>query len=186
MCLLALLSLLVSSPRPSSADRFTHQYDDAIKDSVRKFGADYPDWRDWKAQLFQESRLDTTAVSPVGARGLCQAMPATFADWARDLKWGEANPHIAKYCIQGGQYYMAQLRRFWKTIAFPDRQDLAKASYNAGAGNIRKAQRRCGNPSTYGQIVACLAAVTGPANARQTTEYVTRIAKWRAMMEAER
>ena len=113
-------------------------------------------------------------------------MPATWADITRQLGYGAINRHEAKYAIEAGAYYMAQLRRQWRAIDFPDRQRLGQASYNAGAGNIRKAQRLCGDPLSYSQIIACLPAVTGPANARQTTEYVTRIAKWRALMEAGR
>ncbi len=86
-------------------------YDDAIKRAWRNSVPEVADWRWWKAQLYQESGLDTYAVSGVGAAGLCQAMPATFKDWARDLKWGDADPHVARYCIEGGAYYMGQLIR---------------------------------------------------------------------------
>lgn len=181
------LSLLLSSSLPSSAgSRFGTEYDDDIKAAVRQYWGDYPDWLSWKAQLWQESRLDPAAVSPVGARGLAQFMPATWGDVSRQLGIAGASPHVAKYAIQAGAYYMAQLRWQWHVLPFPDRQQLGQASYNAGAGNLRKAQRRCGMASRYSMIVACLAGVTGPANARQTTDYVDRIAKWRALMEAGR
>ena len=136
--------------------------------------------------IWRESLFEPDAVSPKGAQGIAQFMPATWADITRQLGYGAINRHEAKYAIEAGAYYMAQLRRQWRAIDFPDRQRLGQASYNAGAGNIRKAQRLCGDPLSYSQIIACLPAVTGPANARQTTEYVSRIAKWRAMMEAER
>lgn len=193
MALACWLSLI--SSRPSSAaeltpsiSRFTGRYDDLIRAAVRRYWGLYQHPLEWKAQLYQESRLDPAAVSPVGARGLCQAMPATFQDWVKHFGWRHANPHVAKYCIEGGAFYMGQLRAFpdWRGFPDPDRHRLAQAAYNAGAGNIRKAQRRCGMASTYGGVIDCLASVTGPANARQTTDYVDRIAKWRAMMEAGR
>ena len=44
----------------------------------RYFGVGY-DWRRFKAQAMAESNLDSTATSAVGARGLMQLMPSTFA-----------------------------------------------------------------------------------------------------------
>ena len=185
MAALCWLSPLSSQPS-SAASRFVSTYDDQIRASVRKFWGDWPFWLDWKAQLYQESTLDPSLCSSVGACGLAQFMPATWADITRQLGYGNVSRHEARYAIEGGAFYMMQLRRQWKAIDFPDRQQLAQASFNAGSGNIRKAQRKCGMASRYSQIVACLADVTGRANARQTTEYVTRIAKWRALMEAGR
>ena len=158
-------------------------YDEAIQKGWRKYNADFPDWRWWKAQLYQESAFDTDAVSGVGARGLCQAMPGTFADWSKQLKWAAASPHVAKFCIDGGAYYMAQLRRFpdWRNWPDPDRHRMAQASYNAGAGWIRKAARAC-DALTWEAASACLAQFTGAANAKQTRDYVALIARWRSMM----
>ena len=179
--------LALSSPPPSFAgDKkglgFTG-YDEAIQKGWRKYNADFPDWRWWKAQLYQESAFDTAAVSGVGARGLCQAMPGTFADWSKQLGWADASPHVAKYCIDGGAYYMAQLRRFpdWRAWPDPDRHRMAQASYNAGAGWIRKALRAC-TATTWAASAVCLPRLTGPANAQQTTDYVRLIAKWKDMI----
>lgn len=185
------MSAALCSPLPSSAGSHDQHglaytgYDAAIRKAWRKYNADFPDWRWWKAQLYQESAFDTGAVSKAGARGLCQAMPGTFADWTRQLKWGEASPHVAKFCIDGGAYYMAQLRSFpdWRNWPDPERHRMAQASYNAGAGWIRKAARACG-ASTWETASACLARFTGAANTRQTRDYVARIAKWRSMLEA--
>ncbi len=131
--------------------------------------------------------LDPAAVSPVGARGLCQAMPGTWSDIEQAMGWKNVSPHSPHHCIFGGAYYQSRMDRIWrKNRSIPERHDLGLASYNAGAGRILEAQRRCGNPSSYGLIVACLAEVTGRANAKQTTDYVDRIARWRALMEAGR
>jgi soluble lytic murein transglycosylase-like protein len=145
----------------------------------------FTDWRWFKGQLYQESSFDTYAVSGVGARGLCQAMPATFADWAKQLHWGDANPHVAKYCIDGGSFYMAQLRAFpdWRAWPDLDRHRMAQAAYNAGAGSLRKAVKACAADSWSG-AAACLPAITGKANARQTTDYVAKIARWHAELSA--
>jgi soluble lytic murein transglycosylase-like protein len=186
--LLAFLLLALSWPLPSSAGEkhglgYTG-YDAQIQAAVRKYWADYPDWRWWKAQLYQESAFDTGAISPAGARGLCQAMPGTFKDWARQLKWGDANPHIARFCIDGGAYYMAQLRRMkaWRDWPDPDRHRMAQASYNAGAGWIMKARAAC-NALTWATAAPCLLQFTGAAHSKETIGYVRNIAKWRGMMQ---
>jgi hypothetical protein len=184
---LAFWLLALSWPLPSfAADRHGLDYtgyDDQIRAAVRKYWSDFPDWPSWKAQLYQESAFDTAAVSGVGARGLCQAMPGTFADWAKQLKWGDANPHIAKFCIEGGAYYMAQLRRVksWRDWSDPDRHRMAQASYNAGAGWIMRARSAC-TALTWAETAACLPSFTGAANAKQTRDYVRLIARWRAQM----
>lgn len=132
------------------------------------------DWRLYKAQLWQESRLDPDAVSPVGARGLAQFMPATWDEVVRDLGLGQAGPHEA-VAIDAGAYYMAKLRRIWGTPRPErDRHSLALASYNAGAGNLIKAQRLCGMAVRFDDIIRCLPQVTG-RHAAETQHYVPAI-----------
>ena len=66
-----------------------------------------------------------------------------------------------------------------------DRHKLALASYNAGFGNLLAAQRACGWPNLYEQIVACLPEITG-RYARETLDYAPRIWRWWKLMEIER
>ncbi|MCT4627952.1 transglycosylase SLT domain-containing protein [Halodesulfovibrio sp.] len=73
------------------------------------------DWRWYKAQLYQESMLNPKAVSPVGAKGLAQFMPATWKEIATLRGYGYASPHSPKYAIDAGAYYMAKLRRGWSS-----------------------------------------------------------------------
>jgi len=71
------------------------------------------------AVAWQESRFQQSAVSPKGARGVMQLMPAT----ARDLG---VDPDDLHGNIDGGVSYLArQLRRFGDVR-------LALAAYNAG------------------------------------------------------
>jgi soluble lytic murein transglycosylase-like protein len=179
------LALAFLAPASSSASSFPDRYDDDIRSAVKRYWPDYPFWRAWKAQLYQESRLQPDAVSPVGARGLAQFMPGTWADVAREIGAGTASPHEARWAIPAGAYYMARLRRSWSSPRpQDDRHRLAQASYNAGLGNILKAQQRCGGARHYPEIIPCLEAVTGPRNSHETRTYVERIARWWAMMEA--
>lgn len=71
-----------------------------------------------------ESGLDPAAISPAGAIGVMQLMPATAAALGVD-------PHDARQNILGGARYLrAQLDRF------DGRIDLALAAYNAGADRV--------------------------------------------------
>jgi hypothetical protein len=71
-----------------------------------------------------ESGGDRNAVSPKGARGLMQLMPATAAEL------GITDPHDPEQSIRGGTQYLAQLLE-----KFPD-QRTAVAAFNFGPGNV--------------------------------------------------
>jgi len=142
------------------------------------YWSDFPHWKAWKAQLYQESRLDPAAVSPVGARGLAQFMPGTWDQMLRELKWGRVSPHMVRAAIHAGAYYDRQLRNQWSSPRpVEDRHWLAVASYNAGLGNLLEAQRKCGMKALYDEIIACLPQVTR-RYADETIQYVKQIKKW--------
>lgn len=72
-----------------------------------------------------ESAFNASAVSPAGAQGLMQFMPAT----AQGMGVNAMDPASA---VDGAARYLsAQLREFGSI-------DLALAAYNAGPGNVRK------------------------------------------------
>lgn len=177
VCLLLSLSCFTASSQADRHPLFYNGYDHLIKPAWEQYVPGL-DWRWWKAQIYQESVFDTDAISPVGARGLCQAMPATFGDWEKALKWTGGNPHVAKYCIEGGAFYMAQLLRFpdWRPWSLELRLPMAQGGYNAGAGNIRKALRLCKGTS-WATTAPCLVQVTGKHSA-ETITYVKRIDRW--------
>ena len=72
-----------------------------------------------------ESNYNPNAISPAGARGLMQIMPAT----ARELGVNPDNPVEA---IDGAARLLASNLRRFKSI------DLAVAAYNAGAGAVAR------------------------------------------------
>jgi soluble lytic murein transglycosylase-like protein len=160
------------------------RYDTLFRAAVAAEWPDLPDWIWLKAQAMQESGLDPLAVSPVGAVGLMQFMPGTWADMQRQLGWRNVDPRSPQHAIIAGAHYMRSLREAWSWSRPIDaKQRLALASYNAGMGNILKAQRLCGGARYWADIAICLPAVTGRANARQTVDYIPRIERYRAVMQ---
>lgn len=132
------------------------------------------DWRLWKAQVYTESAFKVNAVSPVGAQGLSQIMPGTFMQISKESGI-VGNPFDPQTNLMAGAYYMAKMRRVYKAPR-PDieRHKLACASYNAGAGNIIKAQRIAGNPKEWEPVSLVLVQVTGK-HSTETVNYVKRI-----------
>lgn len=82
-----------------------------------------------KSVAAAESALRQDVVSPKGAIGLMQLMPAT----ARELG---ADPHDAAQNVDAGTRYLRQLLEKYKHTADPVRYALA--AYNAGPGAVDK------------------------------------------------
>jgi membrane-bound lytic murein transglycosylase MltF len=128
------------------------------------------------AQGYQESTLDQSKRSPVGAIGIMQIMPATGSS----LKVGnisETEPNI-----HGGAKYMDLLiTRYFRDNRFneQDRTLFAFASYNAGPGKISQmrklAEKRGLDPNKWFNNVE---VVTAEKIGWQTTTYVRNIYKY--------
>lgn len=132
------------------------------------------DWRLWKAQVQAESAFRVNATSPVGAMGLSQVMPATFREIS-ERAGIRGNPYDPMTNLRAGAWYMARQRAIFKAPRpESDRHDLACAAYNAGAGNVIKAQRLAGNPAGWAPVAAVLHQVTGH-HSTETVNYVKRI-----------
>jgi len=166
-----LLSVLVCAS--SLALPFPNKYDKFFKASVIFLPLGTP-WQLLKSQCWQESRLKPRAVSSAGAMGLCQFMPATWSDLKRnslDLK----TPWNPESSIRACGVYMGKLYRGWPAKrSSRDRYKLALASYNAGLGNLVKAQELSGGKISYADIVEFLPKVTG-FHSQETTTYVKNI-----------
>ena len=104
------------------------------------------------ATMHQESSFKPRAISPKGARGLMQLMPATAA------RFGVTNIFDPRQNIEGGARYMRfLLDTFQGDVA------LSLAGYNAGEGAVLK----------YGRRIPPY---------RETQEYVRRITQRYALM----
>ena len=106
-------------------DAATPKYlSDLIADAAKTNGVDP---RLLAAVARRESAFNPTAVSPVGACGLMQLMPAT----ARYL--GVTNVFDAKENVHGGARYLRTL-----LDTFDGDLDLTLAAYNAGPGAVQR------------------------------------------------
>ena len=149
------------------------------EDKYKPVGLDaVVDWRLVKEQIRKESAFNPAAQNArSGALGLLQLMAAT--DIESDGKRDAANPEEA---IREGVAYLWKQWNIFKKETGIERWKFALGAYNAGAGNIIKAQtiaeQRGWNSTQWKSIADSLIRVTGPANSAETTEYVATIIAW--------
>ena len=86
-----------------------------------------------KATMVQESRGKSDAVSPKGATGLMQIMPATAKEIAKDLGVTNYDLKDPNTSMIFGRHYLTKLLN-----KFDGNIELALAAYNAGPGNVTK------------------------------------------------
>ena len=175
-------SLSVAQSLPRSCE--STQYDERIEGAIREFWPrSFYKPLAWKAQLCQESLLKEDAKSPVGAMGIAQFMGATAQDMSRIFKT-DFDPYNADDSIRFGAYYVHRRSSPWRRRGrtYEQALELGQACYNAGCGNILKAQKISGNKRLWSEISPSLCYVTGPANCHETQTYVERIRRWRIAM----
>ena len=97
-----------------------------------------------RAIAHAESGFDPLAVSPKGARGLMQLMPATAAEY------GVLDPHSSSQSIGGGARLLKDLMR-----RYDNDLTLVAAAYNAGVGALA----RYGGVPPYAETQAYVAKV---------------------------
>jgi membrane-bound lytic murein transglycosylase MltF len=142
-----------------------------------KYGKQYSvDYLLMAAQGYQESRLDHSARSHVGAIGVMQIMPAT----GRDLKVGDITKLEPN--IHGGvKYFRFMMDTFYKDEPMTelDKGLMTFASYNAGPGRIRQLRRETArrglDPNVwFGNVEQIVSEKIG----RETVDYVSNIYKY--------
>ncbi len=128
-----LLALFEASPSYKPAQG-------ALREAARRHAIDY---ELLQALIATESGFDARAVSPKGARGLMQLMPATAqrygvqGDKRGSLETKLFDPHIN---IAAGSRYLRDL-----IAMFPGDIELALAAYNAGEGAVQRAGNKIPN-----------------------------------------
>ncbi|MCO5233222.1 MAG: transglycosylase SLT domain-containing protein [Chitinophagales bacterium] len=111
-------------------------YDPIVQKYAREINWD---WRLIASLIWQESRYKPTAKSWAGAVGLMQLMPATARRFGLNSMQEIYHPELN---IKTGTKYIAWLENFWKEIKDEtERKKFILASYNAGEGHVKDAQR---------------------------------------------
>lgn len=167
--------------------RADDRYDSLIRYFAEKMAVD---WQLVKRLIRTESSFNPAAVSPVGAKGLCQFMDASWREWGKG-----GDPFNPEHAIDACCRYLRFLYgRFPEIPDEIERRRFALASYNAGRGHINRclaeARFACGQPGPYGDWVKAgrptgpwqewafasrfLSIVTGE-HARETLTYVEKI-----------
>jgi membrane-bound lytic murein transglycosylase F len=136
------LALLLAVPQVAKAQRVvdSERYDDVFrKYSKRFFGIGF-DWQYFKAQGLAESGLEPSAKSRVGARGIMQLMPGTYAEiQSRSKELGAIDD--PEWNIAAGIMHDRGLWLRWKdNPSTENRLRFMFASYNAGEGTILRAR----------------------------------------------
>jgi membrane-bound lytic murein transglycosylase MltF len=128
------------------------------------------------AQGYQESQLDQSVRSRVGAIGVMQIMPATGKDLGvGDVRRTEPNIHA------GVKYFRFMMDEFYKNEPMDDMNKalMTLASYNAGPGRLRQIRnetaRRGLDPNRwFGNVERIVSEKIG----RETVTYVSNIFKY--------
>jgi soluble lytic murein transglycosylase len=117
----------------------------------------------------QESSFDPYARSPVGARGMMQLMPGTAREQAGKMGVGYDATRLytdPSYNVMLGSAYFQRMLNTWDGNV-----PLAVASYNAGAGNVRKWVNAYGDPRGNVDVLKWIEAI--PFS--ETKAYVQRV-----------
>jgi membrane-bound lytic murein transglycosylase MltF len=162
--------------KPATAEADMKRFREVI-DLMRKYGGQYDmDYLLMAAQGYQESGLDHSRKSRVGAVGVMQVMPKTGAEQkVGDTRQLEPNIHA------GVKYMRFMIDRYYanEPMDAVNKALFAFASYNAGPARIRqlreKASARGLDPNKWFNNVEIVAA---ESIGRETVQYVANIYKY--------
>ena len=161
---------------PQSAQQYRA---DVIRNARLEWGMSAP-VADFAAQLHQESGWRPDAISPVGAQGMAQFMPAT-ADWISPLVPGlnSREPFNPAWAIRALVSYD---RWLWQRISAADdceRMAMTLSGYNGGLGWVQRDKRLAEQKGLDGarwfEHVATVNAGRSAANWRENRHYSQRI-----------
>jgi membrane-bound lytic murein transglycosylase MltF len=149
----------------------------AVIELFKKYGAQYNvDYLMMAAQGYQESTLDHSVRSPVGAIGVMQVMPPTGKELnVGDIRQIEPNIHA------GVKYMRFMIDQYFKDEPMDDLNKglMAFAAYNAGPGRLRQLRsetaKRGLDPNVwFGNVERVASERIG----RETVTYVSNIFKY--------
>jgi membrane-bound lytic murein transglycosylase MltF len=146
----------------------------------KKYGSEYDfDWLMIAAQAYQESGIDQSRRSPVGAVGVMQIKPSTAEDKAVGISNVETD---MEKNIQAGVKYMHYISDQYLKDGKMNRMNrglFAFAAYNAGPGRVAQLRKQAKaeglDPNIWFNNVELIAAKTIGA---ETVTYVSNIYKY--------
>ncbi len=149
----------------------------AVIELFKKYGDQYNlDYLLMAAQGYQESTLDQSVKSPVGAIGVMQVMPPT----GKELKVGDIT-QLEPNVHAGVKYMRFMMDQYFKDEPMDNLNKglMTFASYNAGPGRVRQlrreAEKRGLNPNVwFGNVERVASERIG----RETVTYVSNIYKY--------
>jgi membrane-bound lytic murein transglycosylase MltF len=152
---------------------------DEVRGLMQRYASSYSlDWLLLAAQAFQESGLDHSRRSHVGAIGIMQLMPAT----ARDPRVGIPDIEKLDRNIEAGTKYLRfVIDRYYaqQPMTDLDKALFALASYNAGPARVAKLRQEAAksglDPNVWFGHVEVVAARRIGA---ETVDYVRNIYKY--------
>ena len=169
---LLIASLLVGQrAMPIDESTWPAAYDHHFSKYRKRYFGPFTDWRWFKAQAIVESNLRPGAVSPDGARGVMQIMPATYRDLHRRYRYLDELQGI-HWDIATGIYLDRYLYDKWADrVDDTQRWWFTFASYNVGFRGMLDARRAAReykkDPTKWSQVSEFVP--------RETRNYVSRI-----------
>jgi membrane-bound lytic murein transglycosylase MltF len=145
----------------------------------KRYAAQYDfDYLMMAAQAYQESRLDQSTKSHVGALGVMQVLPTTASD--RNVNVAEIEK-LENNIHAGTKYMRFIIDRYYKDDPMDELNKMlfAFASYNAGPAKVRRLRKKTAamglNPNIwFNNVEVAAAKVIG----RETVQYVSNIYKY--------
>lgn len=173
---IALAAVNSSKRHDIKSKAWTTEYDSYFRKYTKRYFGPGFDWRWFKSQGVAESGLRNNVTSSVGAVGIMQIMPSTYADIHKKSPYLSSgtltNP---RWNIAAGIFYDRILYKRWlKTLDRSTTENdlyMTFASYNAGHGKIssvlKKAKKQTGDVEGWEDIKHQVPS--------QTRHYVNRI-----------
>ncbi|HUE78623.1 MAG TPA: lytic transglycosylase domain-containing protein [Sphingomicrobium sp.] len=143
-----------------------------VRQAFPTLGSSAPSGRLWSLAhgiTRQESSFDRSAISHAGARGMMQLMLPTAREQAGKMGVAYDSARLTSdpnYNVMLGSAYFARMLDTWDGNV-----PLAVASYNAGAGNVRKWVRANGDPRGSTDVLRWIEAIPF----METRGYVQRV-----------
>ncbi|WBX86488.1 lytic transglycosylase domain-containing protein [Sphingosinicella microcystinivorans] len=149
---------VLAQAAPAEQAATSHPYAGHVADAARHFGI--PERWIW-AVMHVESRGNSRAMSPAGAMGLMQIMPATWASLRARHGLGSDPYDVRDNIMAGAAYLRAMHDRYGNTAAM-------LAAYNAGPGRTDEyLSRGRPLPAETRAYLAKMASITGSAGDSQ-------------------